>query len=84
MTESSVAVIGVEMYCEYCRRKLVSFNENGTFNLAGLAGVTTLTEVEQDEGGWPVELEATVIEATCYRMRCRMRRFADKHGLPRR
>lgn len=63
----------MEMFCPTCGRKLVSYNEDGTGNLAPKAEVFTRRE--------PGEIEATVMEAICHRRSCRFKRFIHNHGI---
>jgi hypothetical protein len=68
--------VGVPMFCETCRRQLVSFNGDGTFNLAGRVRVWTMGEGTIDDDGM-VEppSEMVVISAMCFRRRCVAERF---------
>jgi hypothetical protein len=73
----ALPVIGADLYCEFCRRQLVTFRADGSFNLAGLAVVRGSAEQTIDEYGDIVEPEEMVItEATCFRRSCRLKRFA--------
>lgn len=76
--------IGSNLFCPDCRRQLVSFNPDGTFNLAGLTTVQGSGEAELNEDG---ELmappEMVITGATCYLRRCRFKRWIRNHN-PRR
>lgn len=65
------------MYCPNCRRELVSFNEDGTLNLAEKARIEMLTQIDFEEE----EAEGVVIEAFCLRRVCRLRSSLDKHRM---
>jgi len=72
-----IPLIGTPLYCPDCRRLLVSFNDNGTINLAGLATVTTVAyEYLDEDGDVCLPADAVVMEATCHRQSCRRKRFA--------
>jgi hypothetical protein len=69
-------VIGVPMSCPDCGRVLVTFNGDGTANIAGLAEVQTMAQEYLDEyGNVCPPREAVVMEATCNLRRCRRKRF---------
>jgi hypothetical protein len=77
-------VIGVDRYCPSCRRKLVSFNPDGTFDLAGLASIRGSAQQTLDEYGDVEEPQDMVItEAVCFRRTCRLKRWLRTHN-PRR
>lgn len=67
------------MYCPDCQRQLVSFNKDGTFIIAPLAGVRSVAQEDPDGG----ITEAIVGEAFCYRRKCRAKRWLRQHN-PRR
>ena len=69
-------VIGIPFYCEICRRELISFNPDGTFNLAGKAEIRGSAEQTMNEYGEVEEpQEMIVTEARCLRHSCRARRW---------
>ena len=77
-------VIGADLYCEFCHRQLVSFNADGSFDLAGQAvirGSASQTIGEYGEIEDPQEMVIT--EAMCFRRSCRLRRWLQNHN-PRR
>ena len=73
-------VIGAPFYCEFCRRQLIAFHEDGSFQLAGLAIVKGSAAQTVDEYGDVQEPEEMVItEATCFRRACRVKRWLRNH-----
>lgn len=76
--------LGVTMHCPDCRRQLISFNEDGSFNLAGLTVVRGSAEQTIDEYGDVEEpREMIVTDAICVRRLCRSKRWLRSHK-PRR
>lgn len=76
----SVPYIGVPLHCPDCGRQLVSFNGDGTINMAGLTSVTSMAEeYYDDEGRVCHPREAVVLDAECLRRRCRIKRFIRDH-----
>lgn len=65
---------GVPMYCLDCRRQLVSFNQDGTFDLAGKASISGVAEGRVTDGEFDMP-EVVVLEATCNRRPCRFKRW---------
>ena len=71
-----VPVVGVSMHCPECQRLLISFNGDGTMNVAGLTTFRTVAEVRVDEDGNDVFPEDCVVsEAVCLKRSCRFRRW---------
>lgn len=69
-------VIGVPMSCPDCLRVLVTFNGDGTANLAGKTVVHTMAQEYLDEYGRVCPpSEAVVMEAICLRRSCKRKRF---------
>lgn len=87
MSEPNVGqlpVIGISLYCEFCKRELISFNPNGTFNLAGKAEIRGSAEQTLNEFGEVEEpQEMVVTQARCLRRSCRARRWLQTHNLRR-
>jgi len=67
--------IGIELYCPDCHRKLVSFNDDGTVNLAGKTALRGRGEARIDDGEVEMPEDIVVMEATCYRRPCRIKRY---------
>lgn len=68
-------VIGTSFYCPDCGRLLVTFNGDGTANLAGQSEAKTMAEQYFDEDGNICEpREALVTEAICHLPSCIRRR----------
>jgi hypothetical protein len=77
-------VIGINLFCPDCKRELISFNPNGTFNLAGQAEIRGSAEQILNEHGEVEEpQEMVVTQARCLRRSCRARRWLRTHN-PRR
>ena len=77
-------VIGINLFCPDCKRELISFNPNGTFNLAGQAEIRGSAEQTMNEYDEVVEpQEMVVTQARCLRHSCRARRWLRAHN-PRR
>lgn len=75
-----LAVIGTPLYCPDCKRQLVSFNKDGTFDIAGLAGVTGSAQSRiTEEGEIQLPEDMVVTEAICYLRRCRWKRWLRNH-----
>jgi hypothetical protein len=69
-------VIGVPIFCTFCGRQLVSFNPDGTFNLAGKTTVRGSAGTGVDEyGEIEVPEEMVITDATCHRRPCRAKRW---------
>lgn len=74
---------GVPMHCPDCRRQLVAFHPDGTFELAGKAGISGRGEGRVVDGEWEEVPEILIYEAYCYRRPCRLKRWVREHH-PRR
>lgn len=83
MNGTMLRFTGTNMFCADCHRELVSFNNDGTFNLAGLTSIESMAKAFVDEDGFHTPTEAIVTEATCYRRKCRLKRWLRQHN-PRR
>jgi hypothetical protein len=80
MNQVPIPYVGVPLHCPDCHRQLISFNENGTINMAGLTSVTSMAEEYYDEDGEVQQpKDAVVLEATCLRRPCRIKRFIRDH-----
>lgn len=76
MSMERVAVVGADLYCPDCRRLLISFNGDGTMNVAGMTTFRTVAEITIDEFGNEVFPEDCVVsEAICLKRSCRLKRW---------
>jgi len=68
-------MIGAPLFCPECGRVLITFNGDGTLNVAGMTTFRTVAEVTTDEYGDEVfPKDCVVSEATCLKRICRVKR----------
>lgn len=83
MNVTTLKFAGPTMFCPDCRRELVSCNPDGTFNIAGRAGISVTGEGFLAEDGFRQSSDALITQATCYRTMRRFKRWLRQHN-PRR